>query len=64
MAFSEKQNQTLKSGGYTPHRDRFVRRHIGPRPEEAGEILEQLGYIAYTFTHTLFDHIVSLGNLK
>ena len=44
--------------------DRFVRRHIGPRPEEAGEILEQLGYIAYTFTHTLFDHIVSLGNLK
>jgi hypothetical protein len=64
MAFSQKQNEILKPGENAPHPDRFVRRHIGPRPEEAGEILEQLGYIAYTFTHTLFDHIVSLGNLK
>jgi len=24
--------------------DRFVRRHIGPRPADAGEMLKQLGY--------------------
>ena len=26
------------------HPDRFVRRHIGPRPADAGEMLKQLGY--------------------
>ncbi len=44
MAFSEKQNEILKPAENAPHPDRFVRRHIGPRPAEAGEMLKQLGY--------------------
>ena len=44
MAFSQKQNEILKSGENVPHPDRFVRRHIGPRPEEAAAMLKLLGY--------------------
>jgi glycine dehydrogenase len=44
MAFSEQQNEILKPVENTPHPDRFVRRHIGPRPADAGEMLKQLGY--------------------
>jgi glycine dehydrogenase len=44
MAFSEKQNKILKPVENAPHPDRFVRRHIGPRPADAGEMLKQLGY--------------------
>jgi glycine dehydrogenase len=44
MAFSQKQNEILKFGENAPHPDRFVRRHIGPRPADAGEMLKQLGY--------------------
>jgi glycine dehydrogenase len=43
MAFSEKQNEILKPVENAPHPDRFVRRHIGPRPADAGEMLKQLG---------------------
>jgi glycine dehydrogenase len=43
MAFSQKQNEILKSGENAPHPDRFVRRHIGPRPADAGEMLKLLG---------------------
>ena len=44
MAFSEKQNEILKPVENAPHPDQFVRRHIGPRPADAGEMLKQLGY--------------------
>ena len=44
MTFSEKQNEFLKPGENAPHPDQFVRRHIGPRPAEAGEMLKLLGY--------------------
>src|ERR1039458_7978706 len=44
MAFSEKQNKILKPVENAPHPDPFVRRHIGPRPADAGEMLKQLGY--------------------
>jgi glycine dehydrogenase len=44
MAFSEKQNEILKPVENAPHPDPFVRRHIGPRPADAGEMLKQLGY--------------------
>ncbi len=44
MGFSEKQNKILKPVENAPHPDRFVRRHIGPRPADAGEMLKQLGY--------------------
>ena len=44
MAFPEKQNEVLKPVENAPHYDRFVRRHIGPRPVDAGEMLRQLGY--------------------
>jgi glycine dehydrogenase len=44
MAFSEKQNEILKPVENAPHPDRFVRRHIGPRPADTGEMLKQLGY--------------------
>ncbi len=44
MAFSETQNEILKPAENALHPDRFVRRHIGPRPAEAGEMLKQLGY--------------------
>ena len=44
MAFSEKQNEILKPVENVPHPDPFVRRHIGPRPADAGEMLKQLGY--------------------
>jgi glycine dehydrogenase len=44
MAFSEKQNAILKPVENAPHPDPFVRRHIGPRPADAGEMLKQLGY--------------------
>src|ERR1017187_3692400 len=44
MAFSEKQNEILKPVENAPHPERFVRRHIGPRPADAGEMLKQLGY--------------------
>jgi glycine dehydrogenase len=44
MAFSQKQNEILKSVESAPDPDRFVRRHIGPRPADAGEMLKQLGY--------------------
>jgi glycine dehydrogenase len=44
MAFSEKQNEILTPVENAPHPDRFVRRHIGPRPADAGEMLKQLGY--------------------
>src|ERR1035441_5596216 len=44
MAFCEKQNEILKPVENAPHPDPFVRRHIGPRPADAGEMLKQLGY--------------------
>jgi glycine dehydrogenase len=44
MAFSKKQNEILKPVENAPDPDRFVRRHIGPRPADAGEMLKQLGY--------------------
>ena len=44
MTFSEKQNEFLKPGENAPHPDQFVRRHIGPRPADAGEMLKLLGY--------------------
>src|SRR5208283_4065294 len=44
MAFSEKQNEILKPVENAPHPDQFVRRHIGPRPADAGDMLKQLGY--------------------
>src|ERR1017187_5189952 len=44
MGFSEKQNKILKPVENAPHPARFVRRHIGPRPADAGEMLKQLGY--------------------
>jgi len=44
MAFSQKQNTILKPVENAPHPDRFVRRHIGPRPADGGEMLKLLGY--------------------
>jgi glycine dehydrogenase len=44
MAFSQKQNTILKPVENAPHPDRFVRRHIGPRPADIGEMLKLLGY--------------------
>jgi glycine dehydrogenase len=44
MAFSKKQNEILKPVENAPHPDRFVRRHIGPRPADAGEMLKLLSY--------------------
>jgi glycine dehydrogenase len=44
MAFSEKQNEILKPVENAPHPDPFVRRHIGPRPADADEMLAQVGF--------------------
>ena len=44
MAFSETQNEILKPVENAPHPDRFVHRHLGPRPADAAEMLKQLGY--------------------
>ena len=44
MAVSETQKSILRPIENSSHPDRFVRRHIGPRPADAGEMLKQLGY--------------------